>query len=1079
MDDDKVRADALDTHSAARMHRAPHPRQQQRAEYPLQITHIDIVSLRKNKDIAVNFEGRPASALYALVCIDGFSRHCKAFFAKDLKEVTKLLRFYLLSMGSHLLYGGHVALGDGFREFKLHSDNGPQLISEKVEALLVQFGMTVSLTTAPYTPASDGTAERFIQTLITDARFFLAAAGLSPRYWTYAVRFACASRNRLASQREIQKDGSIIYRTPYELFYGRQPDLRNSVAFGAPCRMLVLGPERQQIGKLGLPGLRGRVLGHGQDGLQMDGGYRASLGWIVLLDDGRVMLSRNVAIDESPIVGGDHSRFAIDGGGAAASCAEEDGGVTSAAADDDEADAASGADRMIVEADANTHADADDGASDAEVHAEADAESRAELTVGDSPLPSTTDVELEEPVELTQVGGQDEEPQGFDPRRLDRASRSRTRQMEQAQNAASVAHALVPGTTLQAQASRLMLVEELGAVLAQEEPIFDDEFEVIEEQTAGDMFGGKASVLNAHATLGDKTIERPSSYKQAMASPEAVQWLEAVDTCLQSHAQLHTFDEVIVPTGTHTIGTRWVPDLKTNADGEVERFKMRFVLKGYLQRRGVDFDQVFSPTVRSEQLRTLLGIATKLEGFKLRDPSCIFVHKLEGADVSDAYLTSELGEGEHVLFELPEGYEPKLKAQQGFKVVARALKAQMGLRQSGRAWWMALRKQLLAHGFVPCAAAPCVYVKDLGDDGFIVIGHFVDDLMVLNATSDQDAIDKLFKELEGAFKTRRLGQLSKFLGAEFERIERGVHLHLNQFVTEMLGKFGFGNAKPVPTPEVEARDENMDKGLLQRADISLYQQITGSIMFCATTCRPDLAHCVNMLARRMAAPRVCDMLAAKRALHYLSGTRRAGLLFKYEEDPNHPGLAAYSDSDWAGDRHERRSTQGYVVFFNGTPISWRSGLQSVIALSSCEAEYVALSEACRELAYLREVAKFLHHPQDDPTPLFGDNQGSLDLVDNPVHHSRSKHIDVKFHYVRTAQENGLVKVLKVHTDDNRADIFTKTTTTSTFRRHVEAMMYATGITSRGGVGGQSHDVDVGGRLRRVSWSDTVGGDDVS
>jgi hypothetical protein len=146
----------------------------------------------------------------------------------------------------------------------------------------------------------------------------------------------------------------------------------------------------------------------------------------------------------------------------------------------------------------------------------------------------------------------------------------------------------------------------------------------------------------------------------------------------------------------------------------------------------------------------------------------------------------------------------------------------------------------------------------------------------------------------------------------------------------------------------------------------------------------------------------------------------------------HKGLVAYADADWANDRLERRSTSGSVILHNGTPISWYSGLQSIVALSSCEAEYVALSECCREVMYLRQVMGFLQEPVDGPITIYEDNQGTIDLTNNPVHHKRIKHIDVEYHYIRVAQEHNDVKVKKIHTDDNRSDIMTKATTIATF-----------------------------------------------
>eukprot|EP00963_Diacronema_lutheri_P010369 scaffold1036_cov253-Pavlova_lutheri.AAC.1 len=208
------------------------------------------------------------------------------------------------------------------------------------------------------------------------------------------------------------------------------------------------------------------------------------------------------------------------------------------------------------------------------------------------------------------------------------------------------------------------------------------------------------------------------------------------------------------------------------------------------------------------------------------------------------------------------------------------------------------------------------------------------------------------------------------------------------------------------------------------------------------TCRPDLAHAVNMLARRMSRPRAVDLRAARRVLQYLRGTEQLGLLFKYDEDAECATLRAFADADWANDPVQRKSTTGYIVFFNGAPISWHSGLQSTISLSSCEAEYVALSECCREVDYLRSIIDFLHQPSESPTEIFEDNQGTIDLVNNPVHHRRTKHVEVKYHYVRDAQEKGRIVVSKVHTSLNHADIMTKATDNATFARHVTSFMVA-------------------------------------
>jgi hypothetical protein len=271
-------------------------------------------------------------------------------------------------------------------------------------------------------------------------------------------------------------------------------------------------------------------------------------------------------------------------------------------------------------------------------------------------------------------------------------------------------------------------------------------------------------------------------------------------------------------------------------------------------------------------------------------------------------------------------------------------------------------------------------------------------------------------------------------------------MHLNQYIGDLMAKYGIADSEKETTPESTETIDKADSeavALLQRADKKKFQAVTGALMFVMTMCRPDLAHAVNMLSRRMSCPRACDLKAALRALRYLNGTRRLGLLFKYEDEKNE-GLIAYADSDWANDLVERLSASGYVVLLHGTPISWSSGLQSVVALSSCEAEYVALSECCRELAYLRQLMAFLREPVKGPITIYEDNKGAIDLTNNPVHHKRTKHIDVKYHYIRVEQTSGRVDVTKIHTDDNRADIMTKATSAATFKRHVDALMFFAG-----------------------------------
>ncbi len=368
----------------------------------------------------------------------------------------------------------------------------------------------------------------------------------------------------------------------------------------------------------------------------------------------------------------------------------------------------------------------------------------------------------------------------------------------------------------------------------------------------------------------------------------------------------------------------------------------------------------------------------------------------------------------------------------------------MGLKQSGRVWHGHFRQSLLEMGFTQCESAPCLYTI-VHTDGVILVGLDVDDLLLLNFSSDCNALDDLVNtKLNLRFRITCQPNLEKFLGAELELKTEGIYMHLQHYIHLIVDRFDERSSAPSPVPAIPAADipsSAADEALLLRADKLTYQAITGAVMFCMTTCRPDIAHATNMLARRMSQPRRRDMLAARRLLRYLRTTSDFGLLFPYARHHQHPGLHAFADSDWANDTIERRSTSGYIVLYNGTPISWHSGLQSVIALSSCEAEYVSLCDCCRELAYLRQLLAFLHDVQPEPTPVYEDNQGAIDLVHNRVNHRRTKHVDVKYHFIRRCETERVVQVLKVHTLENRADIFTKVVTGSLFATHVRALMH--------------------------------------
>ena len=576
----------------------------------------------------------------------------------------------------------------------------------------------------------------------------------------------------------------------------------------------------------------------------------------------------------------------------------------------------------------------------------------------------------------------------------------------------------------------------------------------VRSDAAGEEESHNVSVAVTARDEDGEVVTVPTSYREAMQSKHADKWKNAIQEHLDGLAKLKTFAVKQVHERARTIPTKWVFDVKVDDQGIVTRWKARLVAQGFRQREHIDFKETFAPAIRSEQIRLMLAVAAKHFGTskQARDIlnsgtataehySDAFSSVATTGDVKDAYLTSAMPEDEQLYCTIPPGWDQSIgPAPPGYKNVLLTLTALPGLKQSGRVYYLSQRDALILLGFVPSEIAQCIYVK-VTESGVLVIGHFVDDLITLNLSSDPHAFDDVRAALNEHYTVHYASRLNKFVGAQFHTTEDGVYMHLTQYTEDLIAKYGqAAGTKKATTPEGND-DMAQDERLLQRADVQHYQSLTGALMFATTICRPDLAHAVNMLARRMASPRVCDLSAAYRVIRYLRHRTNYGLLFRFDQDERYPGFVAYADSDWAQDPERRLSTTGYIILFNGVPVSWHTGLQSVIALSTCEAEYIALSECCRELVYLRELAKFLRDPSvDAPTVIHEDNQGTIDLVNNPVHHKRSKHIEVKWHYIRMQQREGRVEIKKIHTNDNLADMFTKATSPQTFTRHFNAIM---------------------------------------
>ena len=437
---------------------------------------------------------------------------------------------------------------------------------------------------------------------------------------------------------------------------------------------------------------------------------------------------------------------------------------------------------------------------------------------------------------------------------------------------------------------------------------------------------------------------------------------------------------------THQVITsKWVFKKKRGVFGAVEKYKARVVARGFLQEPGVDFTDTYSPTVRQESIRLMLAMAAS-EGMQM-----------EQLDVTTTFLYAELKE--EVYLEIPEGMFPD--GEHAGKVL-RLLRALYGLKQSPRCWNLHLDKALGYFGMKRLSADFCVYVIGVGAFR-VMLGVFVDDMFMIGHLMEQ--INKLKMQLQGRFKMKDLGAATFLLGMEIRRLPGGdVKLVQEKYLGEVLERFPVEGSRlastPLP-PACKLSQEDGPKSAEERRSMTQipYRSAIGSLMYLATCTRPDIAAAVSSLSRFNNNPGLPHWDGVQHLLRYLKGTSGEGLCYRRGMST---ALMGYCDSSHLTCPDTGRSRAAFVLLSAGAAVSWKSKLLTHATLSSCESEYLALSMATQEVSYMRQLQFELVGGTAVPAAvrMLVDSQPALDIVNNPVYHSRSKHILARYHFVR-------------------------------------------------------------------------------
>ncbi|WVZ96842.1 hypothetical protein U9M48_042425 [Paspalum notatum var. saurae] len=471
----------------------------------------------------------------------------------------------------------------------------------------------------------------------------------------------------------------------------------------------------------------------------------------------------------------------------------------------------------------------------------------------------------------------------------------------------------------------------------------------------------------------------PTTIDQALSDPD---WVNAMHEELNNFTRNEVWTLQAKPKGARVIGTKWVFRNKQDDEGNIVRNKAKLVAKGYSQVEGIDFGETFAPVARLEAIRFLLTYATHHD------------MKLYQMDVKSAFLNGYINKLVYV--EQPPGFEDPNNPNH----VYRLSKALYGFKQAPRVWYERLRDFLIEKGFKIGRVDTTLFTKKKDDDLF-VCQVYVDDI-IFGSTNEENC-KEFGKMMAKEFEMSMIGELTLFLGFQIKQLKEGTFIYQEKYTRDLLKRFKMDDCKPIDTPMATNTKLDIDQSGI-KVDQRLYRSM-------------------------IADPRESHLTAVKRILRYLKHTPSIGLWYPKGTSFE---LLGYSDSDFARCQVERKSTSGGFYLLGHSLVSWSSKKQNCVSLSTAEAEYIAVGSCCAQILYIKQTL-LDYRVELSRVPLLCDNDSAVKLANNPIQHSRTKHIDICHHFIRDHVAKGDILLRNVGTKEQLAeDIFTKPLDESTF-----------------------------------------------
>lgn len=502
--------------------------------------------------------------------------------------------------------------------------------------------------------------------------------------------------------------------------------------------------------------------------------------------------------------------------------------------------------------------------------------------------------------------------------------------------------------------------------------------------------------LMAALSVGHLPHEIPKTYDEAIEKG----WESAVNNEILTLKENNTWEIVLPPPDVKLIDSKWVFSEKL-IDGNLVK-KARLVARGY-QQPTLEDEILYAPVARLATLRVLLSLAVEED---------LNIHQL---DVKSAFLNSTLDEA--VYMKPPCGLKAYLPGQ-----VCKLRKALYGLKQSPKCWYDFISQCLLELNLIKSKVDPCMFFSK---NVFLLM--WVDDFLILSKSiSDVERI-KYYLSNKIDIKDLTNNNL-RFLGLEIERCDDKIKISQKLLISKVLDYFKMNDCKTSKIPIQPKLDLKRDEPNL---DYKVpYKELIGSLMYIMLGSRPDLCFSVGYFSRFQNCYSEVHWKNLKNILRYLKHTQNFSLVF-YKSHNLNCNLYAYVDSDFAGDVNDRKSTSGFCIKINKNMIFWHSKKQSIVAISSSEAEYVALASCVTECLFILQLLENMSLEIIKPIEIYEDNQACIKMAQS-FETKRSKHIDVRHHFLKDLVNTKIIRLQYISTENQVADIFTKALSANKF-----------------------------------------------